>query len=227
MEKYKYQMHSHTLPCSDCSEMYPEELVRALAEGGFSGCVITNHFFNGNSGIDRRLPWEEFVWQYERDYLELKKYAEQYDIDIIFGIEEHVGRGLEILCYGITPEILYDHPELRERNLELWYNILKSNGALCIQAHPFRDMPYIPWPQVLPLELIDGIEVFNADNSEENNFEAEAFLRMHPDLITTSGADTHKPDTACLGGILTKKRIRDGKELVEVLKSGDYETVKD
>ena len=226
MKKYKYQLHAHTLPCSACSEMYPEELARALYEGGFSGCVITNHFINGNTGISRYLPWNEFVAEYEKDYLKLKKCAEKYGLDIIFGIEEHVGRGLEILCYGITPEFLYAHPELRERSMELWYKTLNNHGALCIQAHPFREEFYIPNPQVLPLEFIDGIEVYNADNSAKNNLEAEAFFEFHPELITTSGGDTHVPATACLGGIAVSERIRNEKELVQVLKSGEYELIK-
>ncbi len=227
MMKYKYQLHAHTLPCSACSEMYPEELAKALCDGGFSGCVITNHFINGNTGVDRRLPWDEFVRQYELDYLELKKCGEKYGLDIIFGIEEHVGRGLEILCYGITPEMLREHPELRERNVELWYKMLKSCGALCIQAHPYRDVFYIPVPQALPLDFIDGIELYNADNSVKANLEAEELFKDHPELIVTSGGDTHKPETACLGGIATATKIRDEKELVAMLKSGEYELIKE
>lgn len=227
MKKFKYQLHAHTLPCSACSEMHPEELAKALYDGGFSGCVITNHFINGNTGFYRHLPWDEFVAEYEKDYLLLKKCGEKYGLNIIFGIEEHVGRGLEILCYGITPEFLYSHPELRERNIELWYKTLKKHGALCIQAHPFREEIYIPDPQALPLEFVDGIEIYNADNSQKNNLEAEALFALHPDLITTSGGDTHEPATACLGGIAVTERIRDEKELVAALKSRKYELIKE
>lgn len=207
--------------------MHPEELAKALFKGGYSGCVITNHFINGNTGFYRHLPWNEFVAEYEKDYRRLKKCGEKYGLDIIFGIEEHVGRGFEILCYGITPEFLYSHPGLRERNIELWYKTLKKHGALCIQAHPFREEIYIPEPQVLPLDFIDGIEVYNADNSQKNNLEAEAFFALHPELITTSGGDTHEPATACLGGIAVEERIRDEKELVAVLKSKKYELIKE
>ena len=226
-EKFRYQMHAHTLPCSACSEMFAEELAESLFEGGYSGCVITNHFINGNTGIYRKLPWEEFVEEYERSYFELKEFGEEYGLDIIFGIEEHVGGGLEILCYGITPEILYQHPELRERNLELWYKTLKEYGVLCIQAHPFREMPYIPESKVLPLEFIDGIEVFNADNYLEDNQAAEEFAKEHPELILLSGADTHEGITACFGGIETTRRIRNGQDLVEILKNREYTLIKE
>ena len=84
---YKYQLHTHTAPCSACAKMTPEELIESLHEGGYQGCVMTNHFIGGNSGISGSLPWNEFVKNYEDDYLECCKYAKKYDMDIIFGIE--------------------------------------------------------------------------------------------------------------------------------------------
>ena len=52
MNTYKYQLHAHTLPCSACARMTPQELVESLHRSGYQGCVITNHFMGGNSGID-------------------------------------------------------------------------------------------------------------------------------------------------------------------------------
>ncbi len=226
MNKYKYQMHAHTLPCSACSRMTPEVLMRSLYKGGYSGCVITNHFINGNTGINRHIPWNEFVREYEKDYIECKKYADIYGLDVIFGIEEGVGYGLEILCYGVTPEILYSHPELRKRDAVLWHSVMNSHGAICIQAHPFRERDYIPEPMLLPIDIIDGVEVFNADNSFENDEKAVEISEKHPNLITLSGADTHIPQTACIGGIEVSERIKSEKQLVEILTSGNYELIK-
>ena len=217
-------MHTHTAPCSACGSSTPDELVESLHIGGYNGCVLTNHFIRGNCGIDRSLPWKDFVAQYEKDYIECKKAAQKYDLDIIFGVEENVGDGLEILCYGITPQFLYDNPLLQnDHSVETWYNALHKFGALCIQAHPFRDREYIKNPRALPLEYIDGIEVYNVRNNEKNNDEAEEIANAHPELILTSGADVHFPHEVCAGGIEVNRRIRDEKELVEVLKSGEYE----
>lgn len=226
MKSYKYQMHAHTLPCSACSKITPTELVDSLHKGGFSGCVITNHFMGGNTGIDRKLPWEEFVRAYELDYLELKGLAAGYDMDILFGVEQHVGGGLEILCYGVTPEMLYAHPELADKRFDLWYNVMHSYGVICVQAHPFRERDYIPEPKALPVEFIDGIEVYNAGNSYESNRDAEIFAEKYPHFILISGADTHYTKTACLGGIETTQRIRNDKELIEVLKTNNYTLIK-
>ncbi len=226
MKKYKYQMHTHTSPCSRCAVMKPQELTEALYKGGYNGCVITNHFFHGNSGIDRKLPWDAFIKHYEQDYLECKKYAEKYDLDIIFGIEEQIYDGLEILCYGITPEFLYNNPQLLYNLLEEWHKTAQSYGALIIQAHPFRDRFYINNPRVFPIEFIDGIEIYNYGNSAENNIMAENFYSKHNDLIITGGADAHDDSILCVSGIETCTRIRNETELVSVLKSGNYAIIK-
>ncbi len=222
---YKYQMHAHTSPCSACGKMSAEELVEGLRLGGYQGCVITNHFLHGNSGIDRGLSWADFVKEYENDYLKGKHLAEKYDMDFIFGIEEGMGNGFEIICYGITPQILYEHPELCERNIEIWHRVLSSYGVLIIQAHPYRTRDYIPKPGLLPLEYIDGIEVFNSENSLDDNMRASQEAQAHPEWIILSGADTHWVDTACNGGIGCDERIRDEKELVSVLISGKYKLI--
>ena len=82
-------------------------------------------------------------------------------MDIIFGIEEVVVAALEILCYGVTPEMLFAHPELASAGPEEWYKVMHSYGVLCIQAHPFRERDYIPKARMLPFDCIDGIEVYN------------------------------------------------------------------
>ncbi len=224
---YKYQLHTHTSPCSLCAQMPMEALIEALHNGGYQGCVITNHFMHGNSGIDRSLSWADFVKSYEEDYLLGKSLAEKYDLDMIFGIEEGVGSGLEILCYGITPQILYDHPELNTWDVAVWSRVLRENGALMIQAHPFRERSYIPAPGLLPPEYIDGIEVINAGQPERQDAPAKKAAEAHPEWILVAGADTHWSETVCQSGIECGERIRDEQELVKILKSGNYSLIKE
>ena len=224
--KYKYQMHTHTTPPSKCGVMTPRELCAALKEGGYSGAVLTNHFMHGNTGISRELPWEEFVGAYEKDYLDALDAAKEFDVDILFGIEEHVGGGVEILLYGITPKWLYEHPELREGGIERYKKATEGTDILIIQAHPYRVREYITTPGPLPIHFLDGIEVYNRANQPHENPLAEELARENPHLILTSGADAHKTDTVVFAGIATKERITDEKKLVEILVSGDYEIIK-
>lgn len=216
--KYKYQLHTHTAPTSKCAHTTPKELAEALHQAGYAGCVVTNHFLHGNTGVSRELPWADFVAAYENDYLECKKEGEKYGLDIIFGIEEGVGEHNEILCYGVTPEMLYEHPELREGSTELWCSVMRSLGVLVIQAHPFR---YLCRP--IPAELVDGIEVYNNSHSPEYNTEAREYASAHPGIILTSGADTHSPSDVGYSGIEVDERIRDREDLIRVLREGRYQ----
>lgn len=225
MAAYKYQLHTHTTPCSACAIMTPVELAEALEAENYTGAIMTNHFYWGNTGIDRNLPWEEFVRAYEQDYIACKEAAAKKNLDIVFGVEEHIEGGLEILAYGLTPDMLYRHPELRTHTIEAWNVIRKTYGILIIQAHPFRTRSYNQKIGVFPLSLIDGIEVQNSGNTPENDQRAHEFAREHPDLIFTSGADAHKQVHIPLGGIITQERITDEQKLVNVLKSRNFELI--
>lgn len=226
LKTYKYQMHTHTAMCSKCADMTSKQLIESLVAGGYSGCVLTNHFFKGNSNINRNLPWNDFVAFYENDYLECKKLAQKHDLDIIFGVEEHLFDGLEILCYGITPQFFYDNPVLKnDHSIETWSAALHNFGALCIQAHPFRDRSYISNPRLLPCEYIDGIEVFNYCNEPHENILAANAAKEHPNWVLISGADTHSANLVCNAGIESNIKITNEKTLVSVLKSGDYKLI--
>ena len=104
---FKYEMHLHTSGCSKCGISTVEEMALAAKEMGFQGIVVTDHFYRGNTCIDRNLPWEEFVAAYEKNWLDGKAFGESVGIDVIFGIEEVYHKDMkEVLIYGITPDEL-------------------------------------------------------------------------------------------------------------------------
>ena len=207
--------------------MSPAELCKALFEAGYQGAVLTNHFYHGNSGIDReKNSWQTFVGAYERDWQACVEEAKKYDLDILFGLEEGVGYGLEILCYGITPKVLYDNAHLLHGTLADWAQVVRENGGVVIQAHPFREVFYIPEPKVLPLQDIDGIEVYNRGNATGiMNERAMDFARQYPNLIQTSGGDVHRVNEVGVGGIQTNSRIKTSDELVKCLRAKNYQLV--
>ena len=81
---FKYEMHTHTSQCSKCAQVNIEKLVSGLKERGYSGVVITNHFYRGNTSVNRKLPWDEFVGAYENEWKIGKALGEQLDFDVIF-----------------------------------------------------------------------------------------------------------------------------------------------
>ena len=225
METYKYQLHTHTAPCSACAQLSPRMLCRDLFEHGYQGAVLTNHFYHGNTGIERgnAKTWETFVDAYANDYRLCLEEARKYDLDILFGIEEVVAPGLEILCYGITPKVLYDNPQLRYCSIIDWVQIMRRNGVVLIQAHPYREVFYIPKPGVLPLEYIDGIEIYNRGNATRDmDKKAVDFSDKHPNLIKTSGGDAHRLGDISHGGIVVGDRIYSEQELANCLRRGQY-----
>ncbi len=222
--KYKYQMHVHTSPCSKCAKMTPEELAQGLYARDYAGCVLTNHFRHGNSGF-KNIPWKECVAEYEKDYHACKAEFEKRGLDVLFGIEEGIGGGFEILCYCITPELLYAHPELDTPDLKVWSNVLHANGGIIIQAHPFRRRDYILKYGVTDNSLIDGIEINNACNADWDNLIAESYALTHKNMMLIGGGDAHQMAYVCNGGIETDVRLTDNSVLRRVLNERDFKCI--
>lgn len=219
---YIYEMHQHTAGCSACGIGDPVNMVRALHRDGFAGVVLTNHFYHGNTGIIRRQPWEDFVRPYEEAYLEAKAEGERLGMDVLFGLEEGVGQGKEVLLYGITPAFVYAHPELRDADLACISRLVREAGGLVFQAHPFRVRDYIADPAAtLPVELLDGMETDNACNGELENRRAAMYAAQHG-LRTCAGSDAHTADFPGRFGIAAETRITDEADLAAVLRSGAY-----
>ena len=218
---YKYEMHIHTAPCSGGGSDIRDH-IDVLMQKGYSGMVVTNHFFNGDTRVDRSLPWEDFVDAYRQDYLYGLEYARERDFDLLFGLEEHVGNGQEILLYGITPELIASHPELKRASAESFAEVVHSAGGLVYQAHPYRAREYISKPYPLDcLDLLDGIEVYNAGNEPEWNESAQR-LADTLGLACIGGSDGHRIGSAGRSGIATKERIKNNADLIRILRSGEY-----
>lgn len=226
---YLYEMHQHTAGPSACGVDDPIQTVRALKEAGFAGMVLTNHFYHGNSGIRRHQSWEDFVRPYEEAYRLAKAEGERLDFDVLFGMEEGVGgQGKEVLLYGITPDFLYAHPELRDggdepTHLQRLYTLVHEAGGLLYQAHPFRVRDYIPRPwEELPAEFLDGVEAYNACNSPVENARAVAMARQKG-LAMIAGSDAHTGSQTNRYGLAFSDRLRTEAELAQHLRENTYE----
>ena len=219
---YRYEMHMHTVESSLCGHSTIEEMVKAYHKLGFAGAVVTNHFIGGNTAVDRSLPWEQLVEEYSRCWYEGQKTARELDFDLLFGVEEGYGEGKEFLVYGLEPEILKAHPELRNGGLKVWSKVVREVGGVLIYAHPFRQRGYIPDGRVMPdMAWAEGVELYNRCNTDEDNAEAvRVFGGMN--CIKTAGSDWHRDDFIEAYGIVSDKRLCTGKELAEALKAGEF-----
>lgn len=221
--KFKYEMHQHTWPCSHCARANPETLVKQMKADGLAGLILTDHFYRGNSGIDRSLPWNEFCKGYEDNFRIAYETGKKIDFDVLFGIEEHIGRGKEVLLYGIHPDFLYKYPELKECSLERMSELVRKENGVIIQAHPFRNRDYIPDPdEIIDPDCVDGFEVYNSCNKPEDNEKAKTYADKF-DKIQIAGSDCHADCFEKRAGIVTDRRIRTEEELAEILKAKNFE----
>lgn len=220
---YKYDLHVHSIGGSACGHDTVENMMKKFKEVGFTGFALTNHFLHGYTGVDRSLPWCDFVDKYASYYYDNLKTAQKLDFDLIFGLEEKYDAGKEFLVYGITPEILLKYPELQNMDITIWSEIVRNNGGFIAYAHPFRNRDYIPDPYTMPdISLVDGIEAYNRGNDpEDNELAIKTFKNSGKILI--AGGDLHSINFNDSFGIKTNERIKTTEQLAEVLKSNKFE----
>lgn len=213
---YLYEMHCHCAQGSRCARSSAAELVKAYHAAGYQGLVLTDHFVLGNTAVDTNLPWAEQMRCYYDAFLEAVEAGKPLDFDVIFGIE-HACEGNEFLCYGIDLEFLLAHPEIPALPLEEFVRLCHRHGAVVVQAHPFR---WAPPDTPLRLDILDGIEIYNAANHPDANQAAMACAAG----ICTSGGDVHFAEDNRIGqaGIRLPYRIHNAQELSQALKQHDH-----
>lgn len=224
---YKYEMHLHSCGTSKCGASESSDYIEAAINAGFSGMVFTNHFFRGNTAVDRDLAWKDFVEHYKRDWLCAKEVGDKNNIDVLFGVEEHFGKGKECLIYGVTPEDIAECTDFPEMPITEISAFVREKGGFIACAHPFRVRGYITDPDGEPdISLFDAIEVYNRGNTAEDNIKAEIFAQRH-NLAVISGGDVHRDTDFGHSGLIFSERARDDRTLVRLLKSGNYSLIYD
>ena len=222
---FKFETHLHTMSCSACARSDGFEMVDAAKSAGYSGFVITNHFYHGNTAVDRNLDWAEFIDAYENDYETTRDYGKKMGIQVFFGIEEGFAPGKEMLIYGVSPKQLKAHPEFIMLGAKEKAKLVHKLGGLTVCAHPFRNRSYIPDPDTEPdLTMFDGIEMYNSGNTPEDNLKAELFVRKNK-VIPTSGGDVHTAAGFGKAGIAFETEIKNYSDFLKRLKAGDFSLI--
>lgn len=218
--QYLYETHCHCSQCSRCAVSSSREMVRAYHRAGYAGLVLTDHFIFGNTAVDPRLPWPERMHGYYDAYLEARQEAEGLDFDVIFGFEHNYGNGKEVLVYGVGLPFLLANPDIPDISLEEFVARIHAAGGVVIQAHPYRNRPYVNMAVGPRTDLVDGIEVYNACNKPGEDRQALELAKQNSRYILTSGGDIHWAEDERIGaaGVLLPYRVRDEKEFAEALK---------
>lgn len=215
---FRYETHTHTYPVSKCARASVRKTLEDYKRMGYTGLFITNHFLDGNINIDPATPYEEKIRFYCSDYEEAKALSEEIGIRVFFGVEITY-LGTDFLVYGVDKEWFLSHPEVMEKDISDKLQYYRDNGALVIQAHPYREDPWIDHIRLFPAR-VDGVEVFNAGRPDLVNRMAAYYAKEYG-LLVTAGTDSHDGgDLARYGGMETDTEIEDEADFIRRIKEG-------
>lgn len=224
--KYLYELHCHTREGSRCAVTPGAEMVRAYKSLGYTGVIVTDHFFNSfHTVADLSKPWKEQIDSYCRGYNEVKSEGDKIGLDVFLGWEyNYQGDGDDFLTLGLDKEFLYSHPEICDYTMVEYTELIRSNGGMVIHAHPYRRARHLLDKPMNPRDKdqVDGIEVINGKNADQRyNEEALEWAKVH-NLRHFAGSDAHCTEDIS-SGVILERRAENYKDLLELLKNGNVE----
>ena len=215
----KYETHLHTSPVSRCARVSVEDNLKTYKALGYDGVFITNHFIDGNiydigtRDYGRRLDY------FFSDYDAAKEMSERIGIKVFLGAELSY-KGSDFLIYGLDKSWYYEHPEIEEMTKRQELELMMSEGALVIHAHPFREARYIDHIRLFP-RSVHGVEIINACRTPFENKMAQQYAESY-ELRTFAGSDNHiGPALPMLAGMECATAIKDERDFVERFFAGE------
>ncbi len=176
---YYYDLHCHTSRSKD-SPADVKRTVRVAKKRGIDGIAVTDHnkIYKGPSEID--------------------------GVQLIPASEITV-RGGHLLAYFINDEIL------AVRGIKQTVQEIKNQGGYAVLAHPFRKdhgwMKNRSKEEIREvLDILDGIEVGNASDSDEERKSASDVAKK-TGIIQTAGSDLHMSGQVGFSVIAVSERL--------------------
>lgn len=215
--RYVYETHLHTIEVSACSRTPAADYIEYMKALGYSGIIVTDHFFNGNCAVPKDLPWEKRVELYMKGYEHAKEAADD-GFAVLFGVEYNF-QGDEYLLYGVDGEWLMSNPDIMGKDRHEVYRRVHEAGALMIHAHPYRERDYLSEIHLAP-GACDGAEVYNASNPDWQNALGYQFAETQ-NLRMAAGSDIHNFTLDDMGGMSFPYPIKSIEDYVEAFLAGD------
>ncbi|MBQ9806127.1 MAG: histidinol phosphatase [Clostridia bacterium] len=218
---FLYETHLHTLPVSRCGHFSVRENLEFYKKIGYAGVFITNHFID--SPKDKRwLPtYGENIQYFFSDYEDALKIGAEIGMKVFFGAETTYG-GSDFLIYGLDKMWFLAHPEIMEMKKREQLEFFMANGALVIQAHPFREAKYIDHIRLFP-RSVHGVEIINACRTDFENEMAVHYVESYG-LLKFAGSDNHwGAEQKRLAGMQFETPILNEQDFVTRIKNGEGE----
>jgi predicted metal-dependent phosphoesterase TrpH len=214
MSNYKFDTHVHTSETSPCGRVDAKTLVRLYKKAGYSGVVITDHYYSGFFEALGEKNWEEKIDLYLRGFNTAAEEGRKEGLKVILGLELRFEENFnDYLVYGIDKEFLLKYRELYKLNLIEFREFIKGKDIVIYQAHPYRTGLRTADPS-----LIDGVEVYNGNKRHNSSNDKALLYAQGNNLKMLSGSDFHQLEDFARGGIILSENPCDSHEFAKLLK---------
>jgi len=212
--QYLVDLHVHTAQTSPCGKVSAQDIVRGYLASEYRGIFIMDHYFPGFFQRLGDIPWNEKMDAYLKGYRAACKAAEGTSLRVYFGIELRFQENInDYLVYGVTPEFLYENPELFRLNVRDFYPIAQKNGFVICQAHPFRDRM-----ERAPADCLDGVEIANMHPGHDSRNHLALEFAKENGLRMIGGSDLHRLPHFRRGGVWLDTLPKDEREFAALLR---------
>jgi len=225
---YLYETHLHTAGVSACAVSGGADYIAGYKARGYTGIIVTDHFYNGNSALSRNLPWDEWVYRFCRGYEKAKEEGYRQGLDVFFGWEETFDDCDDYLVYGLGKDWLLEHPEARRWTRGQQYRAVKEAGGCVVQAHPFRQRYYIP-RVILSTGCVDAVEAANGGHEDTSNDALACRYAKKIGKPMTAGTDMHDAsdiERAELFGVYLNKKLNSTADYVNIILNNEIAGLK-
>ena len=216
---YKYEMHCHTSESSGCGKVSGAEMAEIYKDIGYSGLIITDHFFNGNTAVPKKLPWEERINLFCRGFEEAKKRGEEIGLSVFFAWENSY-RGTDFVTYGLNKEWLLRNKYCDLLPAKQYIELARSDGGYVVQAHPYREAGYIDMIRLLPRD-VDAVETINACCNDFENAMADFYAENYQ-ITKICGTDNHTGRRERMTALEFDFEAKSVKEIISAIKAGKH-----
>ena len=205
----KTEFHLHTAETSPCGQVPGADIIRALADKGYGGAIVTDHYlswmFEGRDARTHSL----------KGFHAAREAGERLGVTVLPGMEFRFDSAdNDFLIYGMEERDFASLPDnLWDYTLRDFTAYCHDQGWLVYQAHPFRS-----WCTPQNPAYLDGAEVFNGNIRQDNNNEkALAFAKKH-NLLMIAGGDVHQFVDVRDQGVLVPRSLLTPKGILQFLR---------
>jgi len=224
---YLYETHLHTIGVSKCATSAGAEYIAGYIDKGYSGIIVTDHFFNGHCGIPKKLPWKDWVNRFCRGYEDAWNEGQRRGLDVFFGWEETFQYYDDYLVLGLDKDWLFDHPECVNWTRAEQYRAVKEAGGCVIQAHPFRHRYYVQ-RIILSTGCVDAVECANFGNEPYEDALAYRYGKKIGKPMT-AGSDIHHVSSIYkneLNGVYFNRKPKDILDMAKMICNNEINGIK-